>query len=155
IERDRLLTAFRAQSDFHDVAGAWTAAGRIELKNGPANFQLTMREDEAAAGSARTIITLKLGPSQYELDPLKAEQEMPRLTDPPGSGGLLTALYQYRRFLTMGRPGFEGRFDYEGVEPFYPPRASSAGAAAESAGLSLAAPRVDTEVIATDHAAVP
>src|SRR5207248_9776526 len=76
LERDRLLTASRAQSDFHDAAGEWSATGRIELKNGPAAFQVTMREDPAAAGSPRTVINLKLGPNQYELDPLKAEQEM-------------------------------------------------------------------------------
>jgi serine protease Do len=151
IERDRLLAVSRAQSDFHDAAGEWSATGRIELKNGPAPFQITMREDPSATGSSRTLISLKLGPNQYELDPLKAEQETHRLTDPPGSGGLLMAMYQYRRFLTMGRPGFEGRFDYEGVEPFYPPQAS----AAAGTGATLAASRIDTEVVATEHAAVP
>jgi S1-C subfamily serine protease len=154
IERDRLLAASRAQTDFHDAAGEWIATGRIELKTGPAAFQVNMSE-QAAAGSARTTISLKLGPNQYELDPLKADQETHRLTDPPGSGGLLTALYQYRRFLTMGRPGFEGRFDYEGVEPFYPPRASSTAGPSNSPGDSLVASRIDTEVIVTDHAAVP
>jgi S1-C subfamily serine protease len=155
IERDRLLAASRAQSDFHDAAGEWSATGRIELKNGPLPFQMTMREDRSAAGLARTVIGLKLGPSQYELDPLKTDQEMHRLTDPPGSGGLLMALYQYRRILTMGRAGFEGRFDYEGIEPFYPPRASGAAGPAEGTAESLAASRTDTEVIATEHAAVP
>jgi S1-C subfamily serine protease len=153
IERDRLLAASRAQSDFHDAAGEWIATGRIELKSGPAPFQVTMREDQAAAGAARTIISLKLGSNQYELDPLKAEQETHRLTDPPGSGGLMMALYQYRRFLTMGRAGFEARFDYEGVEPFYPPRDSSAAGPSDTAGM--AASRIDTEVIATEHAAAP
>jgi serine protease Do len=155
IERDRLLAASRAQSDFHDAAGEWSATGRIELKNGPTPFQLTMREDPAAGGSPRTIISFKLGPNQYDLDPLKAEPETHRLTDPPGSGGLLMALYQYRRFLTMGRAGFEGRFDYEGVEPFYPPRVSGGSPGPSSSGDSLAASRIDTEVITTEHAAVP
>jgi S1-C subfamily serine protease len=155
IERDRLLAACRAQSDFHDAAGDWNATGRIELKSGPAAFQVTMREEQAAPGSTRTVIGLKLGANQYELDPLKAEQETHRLTDPPGSGGLLMALYQYRRFLTMGRAGFEGRFDYEGVEPFYPPRGSGAATPSENAGVSLAASRIDSEVIATEHAAAP
>jgi S1-C subfamily serine protease len=153
IERDRLLAASRVPSDFHDAAGEWSATGRMELKNGPAAFQVTMRE--GLAGSSRTTISLKLGPNQFELDPLKTDQETHRLTDPPGSGGLLTALYQYRRFLTMGRAGFEGRFDYEGIEPFYAPRVSAVAGRPDSAGESLAASRADTEVIATEHAAVP
>src|SRR5262249_57756839 len=63
VERDRLLAASQAQSDFHDAAGEWSATGRIELKNGPAPCQLTMREDHPTTGSGRTVVALKLGPN--------------------------------------------------------------------------------------------
>lgn len=97
-------------------------------------------------GGTRTIVRLNMD-AKYELDPLKVGQELQNLKDPPGSGGLMTALYFYRRFLTMGPSGFEGHFSHGGVEPFYPPPAGDQP-------MSFKERRIDTEVLATEHAAV-
>jgi len=70
------------------------------------------------------------------------------LRAPTESGGLLAALYQFRRLLTLGEKGFEGRFAYAGIEPFYPMPASG------TLPSSLGDLRVDTEVLATEHAGI-
>jgi S1-C subfamily serine protease len=97
------------------------------------------------AGGTRTLVRLKMG-AEYEVDPLKVGQEIAVMKDPPGSGGLLAALYQYRRFLTMGPSGFEGGFTHGGVEPIYPPSKDK---------KAFKDVRVDAEVIHTEHAAIP
>ena len=100
-------------------------------------------------GGTKTIVRLNLGAVKFDLDPLKLDQDVGNLKQPTGSGGLMEALYQYRRLLTLGEPGFEGRFQHNGYEPFYPPPADG------KAPKSLADLRVDCEVLATEHAAVP
>lgn len=97
------------------------------------------------SGGTHTLVRLKMG-LEYELDPLKVGQELQALKDPPRSGGLMAALYQYRRFLTMGATGFEGHFSHGGNEPIYPPSKDK---------KPYADLRVDTEVIRTEHAAIP
>jgi hypothetical protein len=80
--------------------------------------------------------------------PLKPDQPLGALQQPQGSGGLLVALYQYRRLLTLGRAGFEGGFTHGGHEPWYPPRADGT---TPPGGLKDL--RVDCEVLKTKHAA--
>jgi S1-C subfamily serine protease len=99
------------------------------------------------AGGTKTLVRLKLGEDRpYELDPLKVGQDLNVLKDPPRSGGILAALYQYRRFLTSGNTGFEGGFYHGGNEPIYPPTREK---------KSFKDVRVDTAVLHTEHAAVP
>lgn len=99
------------------------------------------------AGGSKTLVRLKLGDDKpFEFDPLKIGQDLNVLKDPPRSGGLMSALYQYRRFLTSGPSGFEGGFVHGGHEPIYPPSKE------KKPYKDL---RVDTEVIHTEHAAVP
>ena len=75
------------------------------------------------AGGTKTMVRLKLGDDKpFELDPLQVGQNLNALKDPPRSGGLLAALYQYRRFLTAGPRGFGRGFTYGGYEPTYRPR---------------------------------
>jgi S1-C subfamily serine protease len=100
-------------------------------------------------GGTKTVVRLALGAVKFDLDPLKLDQDVAQLKYPTGSGGLMVALYQYRRLLTLGSAGFEGYFQHGGNEPFYPPRTD--GKAPES----LKDLRVDCEVLATEHAAVP
>jgi S1-C subfamily serine protease len=100
-------------------------------------------------GGTKTTVRLNLGAVRFDLDPLKLEQDITELKQPTGSGGLLAALYQYRRLLTLGAQGFEGRFEHGGFEPYYPP---VPGASQPS---SLSELRVDTEVLRTEHAAIP
>ena len=56
---------------------------------------------------------------KYSLSPLK-QTDTSRQREPIGSGGLMMALYHYRRLLTMGAKGFEAEFAHGGFEPFYP-----------------------------------
>ena len=51
-----------------------------------------------------------MGGVVFTLDPLKANPDPRELRDPPGSGGLLMALYHYHRLMTQGKKGFEGEF---------------------------------------------
>ncbi|HEY2910458.1 MAG TPA: hypothetical protein VGI99_09440, partial [Gemmataceae bacterium] len=69
-------------------------------------------------------------------------------SEPIGSGGLMMALYHYHRLLTVGPKGFEGEFVHAGSEPFYPYPTDGA------APKSLAALRVDTNVIRSKHGSV-
>jgi S1-C subfamily serine protease len=100
-------------------------------------------------GGTQTVVRLNLGSVKFDLDPLKLDQDVDNLKQPKNSGGLMTALYQYRRLLTLGAQGFEGHFQHNGYEPFYPPPAD------DSKPPSLADLRVDCEVLYTEHAAVP
>jgi S1-C subfamily serine protease len=100
-------------------------------------------------GGTKTVVRLHLGAVKFELDPLKVDQDPADLKQPTGSGGLMAALYQYRRLLILGAAGFEGRFEYGGYEPFYPP--DQAG----SQPKSVSELRVDCEVLRTEHAAMP
>jgi hypothetical protein len=61
----------------------------------------------------------------------------------------MEALYQYRRLLTLGESGFEGYFRHNGFEPLYVPPTDGSAPANPVDG------RVDCEVLATEHAAVP
>jgi S1-C subfamily serine protease len=100
-------------------------------------------------GGTRTVVRLNLGPIKYNLDPLKFEQNLNPLKEPAGSGGMMVALYQYRRLLTLGLSGFEGHFQHNGYEPFYVPAADGKPVA------DLKDSRKDAEVLFTEHAAVP
>jgi S1-C subfamily serine protease len=99
-------------------------------------------------GGTKTVVHASLGSVNYDLDPLKAGQEIYQLKIPPGSGGFLAALYLYRRLLILGAAGFEGQFSHGGNEPFYPPPADG------KTPKSLNDLRVDAEVLVTEHAAM-
>jgi S1-C subfamily serine protease len=100
-------------------------------------------------GGTKTVVRLQgVEESALLLDPLQLEQATGTLSQPRGSGGLMVALYQYRRLLTLGPGGFEQYADHGGHEPLYPPGADGNLA-------SRLARRVGTEVLRTEHAAVP
>jgi serine protease Do len=150
LERDRLWADFRKHGDFSDSAGVWTIDGQLEINQKKSPAKIVLAEEKLADGkSSRTGVRLTLGGVDFKVDPLKAGQEPQDLTEPPGSGGLLMALYHYRRLLTLGEKGFEGQFAHGGHEPFYPP------APADAPPLSLNQLRVDTEMLTTEHAAIP
>lgn len=149
-ERDRLLASFRRQGDFSGLTGDWTLDCEAEIKQRKTEARLAVREEKSLEEkTARTISSLSLSGVRYELDPLLDGQDVRNLKDPPGSGGLLLALYQYRRLLVLGEKGFEGGFSHGGHEPFYPPPADMAQP------VSLKDLRVDTEVLLTEHAGIP
>src|SRR5713226_8283410 len=101
-----------------------------------------------ATGGTKTMVHVTMAGGKYDLDPLKSGQEVSALRQPAGSGGLLMALYLYRRFLILGATGFEGQFIHGGHEPFYPPPSNG------KTPKNLQDLRVDTEVMLTEHAAV-
>ena len=102
------------------------------------------------SGGLRTIVHYQQGVNvAYELDPLKVGQEAHLMKSPPGSGGLLAALYQYRRLLTQGPAGFEGACNHGGQEPIYPSVPDT------RRGQSWNEVRTAVEVLHTEHAAVP
>jgi S1-C subfamily serine protease len=151
LERDRLLGAFRIQGDFTGLGGDWTIDAEFETrqqKKSDAQFSIVEEKDKDGKNT-RTVVRLTLAGVKYDLDPLKSDQDVRNFQDPPGSGGLLMALYHYRRLLTLGQKGFERTFDHGGHEPFYPFPADGKKPA------SLQSLRVDTEVLLTEHAAVP
>jgi serine protease Do len=150
LERDRLWAEFRKHGDFSDAAGGWTIDGEFEINQKKAPAKILLTEQKSADGkSTKVSVRLTLGGVGFQVEPLKTGQEPQDLMEPPGSGGLLMALYQYRRLLTLGEKGFEGQFIHGGQEPFYPPPEDG------SAPQSLSQLRKDTEVLRTEHAAVP
>jgi S1-C subfamily serine protease len=149
-ERDRLLAAFRKHGDFTPATGDWSAEAAGEVKGRKVEVRLAAKVEKDKDGKEqKTITSISLGGVKYDLDPLKDGQDVQVLKDPPGSGGFLLALYHYHRLLTLGEKGFEGSFAHGGHEPFYPPPAD--GKKVEG----LKDLRVDTEVLRTEHAAIP
>jgi S1-C subfamily serine protease len=149
VAQQKLLAAFAKHGDFTPLTGAWKIQGELERTGGnkvPATVEVVEQPDEGKG--TKTVVKLNLGGLEYALDPLKSNQDIRDLKDPPGSGGLLMALYHYHRLLTTGTKGFEGGYSHGGWEPFYPPKAD--GAPPERLGDL----RVDAEVLHTEHAAV-
>jgi hypothetical protein len=94
------------------------------------------------------VVKLDLDGILYDVEPLATKQDDERIKDPPGSGGLMLALYQYRQLLAFGEKGFVRDFYHGGVEPYYPPPA-------EGEKADYTKQRVDCEVLRTNLAGVP
>ena len=142
IERDRLMTAFRAHGDFSSVGGTWTGEGKYVKGDQPGTFRFEVSDGSGADPVVNLDLNIK-----YSLSPLKTSDPA-LLREPIGSGGLMMALYHYRRLLTLGEKGFEAEFAHGGCEPFYPFPTNG------SSPKSLADLRVDCEVLRTRHASV-
>jgi S1-C subfamily serine protease len=143
LERDRLWSGFRQQGDFSSFTGSWKIDAEFEA-NQKKSVASAVLDDQ----NGHATVRLTLGQVNFKLDPLAPGQDPRDMKEPPNSGGLLMALYQYRRLLTLGEKGFEGQFGHGGNEPFYP-------SAADKPAKSYADLRIDTEVLNTEHAAVP
>jgi S1-C subfamily serine protease len=101
LERDRVWQACAAHGTASDATGRWTLAGR--LANGDP-FEIVLGNDE---------ITALWGSRRERLDPrLDLDQQLL----PAGSGGLLPALYLWRRLLITGPAEF-GETYYLGTAP--------------------------------------
>ena len=142
LQRDKLLAAAKKHGDFAAVAGPWAAEGGYEVgeRKGDLRFEIA----EGAADEAKVSLKLNV---EHKLFPLK-QTDLREQAEPIGSGGLMMALYHYHRLLTAGPAGFEGEFAHAGSEPFYPYPADG------SAPKSLAALRVDCDVIRSKHGPV-
>jgi S1-C subfamily serine protease len=147
VERDRLWAGFRKFGDFSSLGGTWTIDGDFELlAPGKRPMRVTIGNERSADGKRTpTIARLDLGGVHEELDPLKTGQSTDSLRVPTGSGGMLMALYHYRRLLVQGEKGFEQSFTHGGYEPIYVMPADG------SKPKNLMDVRLDTEVLRTEH----
>lgn len=130
LERDLLWSGFQKTLGGSLPPGTWKLEGElIRPVKGSVSFQWQSG-----------LIEAKWIDKEHRLEPLKAGESLENLSTPPGSGGLLVALYHWQRLLTLGEKGFEAGFRYGGTEPFYPQGA--------------AAPAVLCDVLVTEHAGV-
>ena len=143
LQRDKLLQQFAAQLGAAPT-GPLIIEGELERKGTRSPVRIEIKE---SAGNP--IVAMTVGGLTYTVEPLKPTTDVRDLRDPPGSGGLLIGLYHYHRLATSGAKAFEGGVSHGGREPFYPPPAD------DKPPASLAALRVDTAVLHTEHAAVP
>jgi S1-C subfamily serine protease len=152
-ERDRVLKAFTAKcGNFAGLTGAWTIAGKGEVKGGKdTEVEFLIAEEKDKDGKTETTVHFSKLPGLkglYVLQPLKQGNTQDDLENPPGSGGVMVALMQYRQLLALGAKGFPGDgFFHGGWEPFYP--------ATDNPKPDYAKLRVDCDVIGTRLANVP
>jgi serine protease Do len=139
LERDKLVGEFKKHGDFAADTGTWAGEGRYEMGERKGEFRFEVSEVK----DGDPLVKLKLN-IESTLAPLK-DTDRRLQSEPIGSGGLMLALYQWHRLLTTGAKGFEGLFAHGGTEPFYPYPADG------SAPKSLAALRVDADVLKTKH----
>jgi serine protease Do len=144
VETERLMTAFHKHGEFKALAGNWSIEGTVRLKKLRTDSKMKIDiTEEKEGGSIRPMVSLRIGDFDYTLQPIKDKQEPEVLKMPESSGGLLSALYLYRLFLTQGEKSFPSEFYHGGYEPFYPPPVQ----VDEKSPPTLASLRVDTEVI--------
>ena len=141
--QEKLLAAFKTSGDFASLTGNWGFAGVIELADRKGDVTVTFKD----GADGLTEVKISRNGIDDVVQPLKDPQPLGELQLPQGSGGLLVALYQFRRLLTLGKAGFEGAFDHGGYEPLYPPRDDG------KAPGHLSDLRVDCEVLRTKHGA--
>src|SRR5947209_3936987 len=124
LAQKKLLDGFAKHGDFAPLTGSWRLDGELKKKEGsptPATLEIRDLPGDDGKGT-KTVVKLSLGGLEYGLEPLKSNQDIRDVKHPPGSGGLLMAMYHYHRLLTQGPKGFEGGFSVGGFEPFYPPK---------------------------------
>jgi S1-C subfamily serine protease len=143
VAQKQLLDAARRHGDFSTVPGPWVWEGTYKVGSRNGDVRLEIAEGKGQDGGP--LVTLKLN-TESRLDPYK--DVVRDQLEPLGSGGLMMAMFHYRRFLTLGAKGFEGEFSHGGFEPLYPPPADG------STPKSLASLRVDCEVLRTKHGSI-
>jgi len=146
LERDRLLAAFKKQGDFSTLKGTWSLKATGTVKGKRAISEVVIKDKGAKDGKGDLVDAIIDG-LDFSLEPLATEQNANAFKDPPGSGGMLMALYLYRQLLAFGEKGFVGEFSHGGTEPFYPP-------VPEKERPDYARMRVDAEVLRTRHAGI-
>jgi hypothetical protein len=152
LERDRLLKTFTANyGSFKGLTGTWVIKGAGEVKgNKDKVVEFKIGEEKDKEGKQETTVHYSLGgvDDLYVLQPLKPGLSQDELESPPGSGGLLVALMQYRQLLALGEKGFPSDgFAHGGWEPFYLP--------SDNPKPDYASHRIDCEVLNTRLGSVP
>jgi S1-C subfamily serine protease len=98
---DRSWERLRGRGDFSSLEGAWELTG---VDNGGLEVAFQLSDEQITA-------TLPAGNST-----LAVSEELNTSLDPPGSGGLMTTLHLWRRFLIQGPKNF-GKVEYLGTAP--------------------------------------
>ena len=136
--RDRLLANLKVRSDFSAKTGDWVMRSKAYLgekgREGSAVFRWA-----AGTGATPDRMMALIDGIDFTLEPLKTDLSAQSLRDPPGSGGLLSALYQVRQLFQKGGSGFVGDTSHGGMEPYYPPQ--------EKDPEDWSVVRIDTEVL--------
>ena len=136
--RDRLLANLKVRSDFSAKTGDWVMRSKAYLgekgREGSAVFRWA-----AGTGATPDRMMALIDGIDFTLEPLKTDLSAQSLRDPPGSGGLLSALYQVRQLFQKGGSGFVGDTSHGGMEPYYPPQ--------DKDPEDWSVVRVDTEVL--------
>ena len=133
-----MLAEVKKHGDFSAVGGAWIAEGRYIKGDQPGDVKFEVAEGK---GDADPFVNLKLN-IDYKLAPLK-QTDTSLQREPIGSGGLMMALYHYHRLLSQR--GSRGRVCPRRLRTVLYP-------ADGTPPKSLAALRVDCEVLKTRHA---
>jgi serine protease Do len=125
LQQEQLWGRFQKYGDFSPFRGDWTIKATGLLYNGGARGKRITAvfsvKDRGSKDGKNDLVQAVIDELPYNLEPLKVDEKPDAFTDPPGSGGLLTALYQYRNLLAFGRERFTRNFSHGGIEPFYPP----------------------------------
>ena len=141
LRQDKLRTAVAKSGDFAPLAGPWVIDGTVELSDRRGDFKVTLSDGADGLPEAKIV---RNGIEDL-VKPLKSNAPLGELQLPQGSGGMLSALYLYRRLLTQWDAGFEIGFDHAGHEPFYPQPVGS------KTVERLKDTRVDCEVLRGKH----
>jgi S1-C subfamily serine protease len=121
-ERARVLANQKKLADYSNLMGDWVWTGTYDREGRGGDFLCKIEEvkDPADPKGTHTQVALQIGLTDYKLEPLKQGLTTADLTEPPYTGGLMMALYQYRRFLTLGEKGSEAdKCNHAGMEPVY------------------------------------
>ncbi len=150
--RDGLLADAKKLGDFSPLTGEWVWTGTYDREMRGGDFLIKVEDAKDPADPKNTIplVTLALGTSSYKLNPLQQGLTAADLTEPPFSGGLMMAAYQYRRYLTLDPKKMDKEIcHHAGMEPVYLMPADG------SKPKKYEDVRVFAEVIRTEHADVP
>lgn len=150
-ERERVLASMKKLADYSALTNDWVVTGTYDRENRGGDFLIKIADvpDPNDAKNLKPIVNLSLGLTEYKLDPLNFMLKTEELTDPPYTGGLMMAMYQYRHFLTLKEKDLENNnCAHAGYEPTYLFPADG------SKVKNFADIRVMAEVIRTDHANV-
>jgi hypothetical protein len=100
--QDRLWSGVKAQGDFSELEGAWTFSGMVMGNIGAFKIELT---------NLGASIELPTGDTH-----MKVGEGLASRLNPPGSGGMLSALWLWRKYLVEGPKRF-GKIEYRGTAP--------------------------------------
>lgn len=151
LAQKKQLDALKKNGDFSKLSEDWSISLKGDLLVGSRKGitgVVVIKEKGAADGKTAKVIA-DIDALDFSLEPLSTSEKSEAFKDPPDSGGLLLALYQYRQMLVYGLKGFVGDFSHGGTEPFYPPPAKG------TEDIKWGNQRVDCDVLRTKHAGVP